>query len=90
MLAEVAVTVAVDTGTAPVREPTMTAMFRSPSTSMTLRHVWLASIGLAGSTARNVRNARDIAGTAVEKLDVVQRRVGRRLSALRRGMWTRL
>ena len=68
----------------------MTTMSRSAHTTITLRHVWLAGIGLASSSVRNVRNARDIAGTAVEKFDVVQRRLERRVAALKREMWVRV
>lgn len=68
----------------------MTTMSRSAHSTITLRHVWLAGIGLAGSSVRNVRNARDIAGTAVEKFDVVQRRLERRVAALKREMWVRV
>lgn len=58
--------------------------------TITLRHVWLAGIGMASSSVRNVRNARDIAGTAVERIDYVQRRAGQRIASLRREMWAKV
>lgn len=66
----------------------------------TWRHVWLAGLGSLGAGARTARDAvrgaragmrdgllqaRDIAGTAVERFDAAQRRLERRVRALRPG-----
>lgn len=66
----------------------------------TWRHVWLAGLGTLGASVRNARDAvqgarsgmrngllqaRDAAGIAVERIDVAQRRLERRLRTLRPG-----